>query len=88
MNQVLHPVLVQDRKEILFLEISQEVQLLLQVRKQALTGFGCVVGGGEELIEEFVGFIRRRLAEGSGGHFASKDGKHRKEKDVTRRFEA
>jgi hypothetical protein len=57
LNQVLHPVLAQDRKEILLLEISQEVQLLFQVRKQALTGFGCIVRGGEELLEELVGFI-------------------------------
>jgi hypothetical protein len=68
-------VLAQDGKEILLLEISQEVQLLFQIRKQALTSFGCIVRGGEELLEERVGFIGRRLDEGSGGHFASKDGK-------------
>jgi hypothetical protein len=70
-DQVLHPVLIQDRKEVLFLEIGQEVQLLFQIRKQALTGFSCIVRGGEELLEELVGLVRRRLAEGSGGHVAS-----------------
>jgi hypothetical protein len=71
LNQVLHPVLAQDGKQILLLEISQEVQLLFQIRKQALTGFGSIVRGGEEFLEELVGLVRRRLAEGSGGHIAS-----------------
>jgi hypothetical protein len=69
--EILHPVPSQDREKMFLLKARQELQLFLQIREQALTGFDCCVGRGEELVEEFIRLVWRGLAESCDHHCPS-----------------
>ena len=42
-QQILHPVLLQDRKQVLLLQIGKKFQLVSQIRQQTLARLGCTV---------------------------------------------
>jgi hypothetical protein len=57
-----------NRQEMLLLEGGQQLQLLLEVRKQTFTGFDGAVGRRKKFLEEIPRLVRRRLSQFSRGH--------------------